>query len=158
MVCASQKRHKEFIKCVKDICEDREYSLIYPPYEWQGSLLNKFRDSLPDANVILMDVTPEEFKDSKNGACYLTNQGVLIEFGYIIASEDYYKLLYIFCENNKLEKTHPYVRNETINKYFKNNLKDKILQKIDDRLKKIPAEHREDRKRMKKMSKKLLGS
>lgn len=130
--------------------------MIYPPYKSQRELLGKFRNSLPDANIILMDITPQELKDSKNETCYITNQGVLIEFGYIIATEDYYKLLYIFCEETKLEKIHPYVRNETINKYSRNDLKDKILEKVDNRLKAIPSEHREDRKRIRDLEKLLM--
>ena len=149
MVCASQMGHQDFIKFAKSICQEKEYSIIYVPYELQGKLWEKFKNALPTANIILMDVTPEKYRDSENKSCYITNQGVLIEFGCIIADEDYSKLLYIFCENNKRKKTHPYVINETIDEYSKNNLKDKILEKIRDRLKKIPAENREFRKQFK---------
>ena len=154
MICASSKGHQDFIKCVKSICEDKEYSVIYAPEERQGKLSEKFTGSLPDADIILMDVSPEEFKDLESKSCYLTNQGVLIEFGYITATEEYYNMLYIFCENNKLEKAHPYVRNETIHKYTKRNLREKIIENIVDRRKKIPAELREKRKRLKNLRKK----
>jgi len=103
-----------------------------------------------------MDVTPEELKDSKGKSYYLTNQGVLIEFGHIIALEEYYKLLYIFCENDKKGKTHPYVREETITDYSKSNLRGKILGKISDRIEKMPAEQIESRKIIKSFKEKVL--
>lgn len=130
--------------------------MIFSPYKSQEKLLEKFENSLPDANIILMDVTPQELKDSENKTHYITNQGVLIEFGYIIALRDYYKFLYIFCDATKLEKTHPYVRNETINKYSKDNLREKILGKVDERLKRIPCEYITDRKRIKNLEEKIL--
>jgi len=153
MICASSKGHRDFIRCVKGICKDRDYSVIYAPEERQGRLSEKFTGSLPDSDIILMDVSPEEYTDSENKLCYLTNQGVLIEFGYITTTEEYYKMLYIFCEDNMLEKAHPYVRNETIHKYAKHNLKAKIIENIDDRQRKIPAELREDRKRIRNLPK-----
>ena len=156
MICASQKNHRHFIKCVQKICKEKKYSIIYAPYKPQGRLLKKFIDSLPDANIILMDVTPEELKDSKGKSYYLTNQGVLIEFGHIIALEEYYKLLYIFCENDKKGKTHPYVREETITDYSKSNLRGKILGKISDRIEKMPAEQIESRKIIKSFKEKVL--
>ena len=103
-----------------------------------------------------MDVTPQKLKDSMNKPSEITNQGVLIEFGYIIANEDYYKMLYIFCQENKRKETHPYIQNETITEYSIDNLKNKILEKIEDRIKSIPGEHSAEQKRRRLLERRLV--
>lgn len=129
--CSSERI--EFIDCIKRTCEEYkneykdelEYHFI--PTETapldEKDRLDRMLSLANESDIIFMDVTPKRY--SLNGKEeHLTNQGVLIEYGVLLAPS-YFMRLCLFCEDSKSRSLlHPYFI-KTVHDYSLEKLNDK---------------------------------
>lgn len=136
LISADSKKRRPFINCIKKICDDSEgkYKCHFLSDELadlkEENRLKRMFESLRDAHIILMDVTPLQYtfetlepieKD------WITNQGVLIEYGAIMATESLWDHLKLFCESAvERSQLHPYFL-KTVDQYS-----EKDVDNIDD--------------------------
>ena len=107
LISADSKKRRPFIDCIKKICDDSEgrYEWHFLPDEVadlrEENRLKRMFECLRAAHIITMDVTPLQYTSkTPEGAQdhWITNQGVLIEYGVIIALEHFRDRLKLFCE------------------------------------------------------------
>ena len=117
LVSADSRKSRTFIECIKNICENSgRYRWRFLPDETadleEKDRLRRMFECLVEAHLIIMDVTPTEYTyQTPKGTetSWLTNQGVLIEYGAIMASEHLIDRLKLFSESSVKRKTlHPY--------------------------------------------------
>lgn len=126
--CDSERT--DFIKCIKTICDEskEELECHFIPNEpapiKEPDRLNRMLSLVGESNIIFMDLTPKLFPLNEKEV-YLTNPGVLIEYGVLAASAHYYERLYLFCEDTVSRSLlHPYFI-KTVQPYSRDKLNDK---------------------------------
>ena len=103
-ISASSSRN-EFINSIQSLIETEyqdKHECIYIP--WHPSLprdptlLDRIKSNIIVSHLILMDVTPEELRTVDSSQTkWVTNEGVLIEYGIIVAFDWLYKLC-VYCD------------------------------------------------------------
>lgn len=141
LLVSADRNQKDFINCIKQICDDSdgEYEFHYLPVELSNASekdrLERMINYVESADLILMDVTPHTFPSEDEKYRYMTNQGVLIEYGVIGSKEDRMWRLKLFCEDQVvLNRLHPYIL-KTVDTYSREKLdllKNAIIQVIND--------------------------
>lgn len=118
--CASQRTI--FHRSVKKICDESndEYTFHFIPTEAatpaEENMLGRMIDEINRAHLILMDATPESGTiDGKEN--FVTNPGVLIEYGAIVSVPNLKEKLVLFCKSGTRRTLHPYLQRKTANDY-----------------------------------------
>ena len=145
LLVSADSNQKHFIDCIKQICDDSkgEYEFHNLPKEVsmpsEKDRLDRMISYIDSADLILMDVTPHTFPSEEEKYQYMTNQGVLIEYGVIISREHRKWRLKLFCEDRVDRKhLHPYIL-KTVDTY---NLKK--LASLKNKIIKVIKEHKEN--------------
>lgn len=133
LISADSKRRKSFIDCIKKICDDSKgrYECHFLPDEVADlraeERLKEMFEHLRDSDLIFMDVTSIGYTvETTEGVenYWMTNQGVLIEYGAIMALEYLMNSIELFCESAvKLERLHPYFLKK-VNHYSEEKVND----------------------------------
>jgi hypothetical protein len=109
--CASSRT--TFQKCIRKICRESHGELGYRfiPTKivstGESNIVDRMLEEVRNADLILMDVTPTVYRKRKH-SIYITNQGVLIEYGTIISNEVYSLKLGLYCVEGLRDNLHPY--------------------------------------------------
>ena len=145
LLVSADSNQKDFVDCIKKICDKSKgkYKFHYLPEEVskasERDRLKRMLDYIGYADLILMDVTPQRFPAEEKKYQYITNQGVLIEYGAITSREDKKWRLKLFCEDKiKRKHLHPYVL-KTVDTYNR-----KKLELLTDKVIKVIKKHEED--------------
>ena len=145
LLVSADSNQKDFIDCIKRICDDSggEYEFHNLPKEVskasEKDRLNRMISYIEYADLILMDVTPHTFPSEEEKYHYMTNQGVLIEYGVIMSREDREWRLKLFCEDRVERKhLHPYIL-KTVDTY-----NPKKLESLRNKVIKVIKEHKEE--------------
>jgi len=145
LLVLADSNQKHFIECIRRICDDSkgDYEFHNLPKEAskasEKDRLDRMISYVKYADLILMDVTPHTFLSEEEKYKYMTNQGVLIEYGAIVAREDRKWRLKLFCEDSIERKhLHPYIL-KTVDTY---NRKD--MQSLRNKISKVIKEHKEE--------------
>ena len=145
LLVSADSNQKHFINCVKKVCDNSngEYKFHYLPKKVskasEKERLDRMISYIEYADLILMDVTPHVFPSEEEKYQYMTNQGVLIEYGAIISREDRRWRLKLFCEDTVERKhLHPYIL-KTVDTYNR-----KKLESLRNKVIKVLREHKED--------------
>jgi hypothetical protein len=151
LLVLADSNQKDFIDCIKQICEgsEGEYEFHCLPEEVstanEEDRLNRMIGYIEYADLILMDVTPHIFPSEEEKYRYITNQGVLIEYGVAISREDRSWRLKLFCEDRVERKhLHPYILKtvDTYNPKKLESLKNKVIKVIKEHKEKILEKQR----------------
>lgn len=130
LISADSKRRKPFISCIEKICDDSK-----DRYKWrflsdevadlrEQDRLKRMFECLMDCHLIFMDVTPIECTSEGIKNHWMTNQGVLIEYGAIMTLEYLRDRLKLFCESSvERNRLHPYFL-KTADSYSEKNIND----------------------------------
>ena len=129
-ISADSKKRKPFVDCIKKICDNSNgrYKGRFLP-DKVGELreedrLKRMFEYLQDSHLIFMDITPIEYASEGVDKYWLTNQGVLIEYGAIMGLEHLRDSLKLFCESSvKRNRLHAYFL-KTADKYSETNVDD----------------------------------
>ena len=157
LISADSKRRTPFIDCIKEICDDSEgrYRWRFLPDEVadlrEEDMLKRMLECLMGSDVVFMDVTPIEYTTENSKKYWITNQGVLIEYGAIMALEYVRDGLKLFSESSiERNRLHPYFL-KTTDLYSEKNvndatnpksLKNMVIKKIKELENRIPEERR----------------
>lgn len=130
LISADSKRRKLFINCIKKICDDSkgQYKWHFLPDEVadlrEEDRLKRMFECLMDSHIVFMEVTPIEYTTESVKKHWMTNQGVLIEYGAIMALEYLRDRLKLFCESSvERNRLHPYFL-KTVDLYSEDNVND----------------------------------
>lgn len=115
-ISADSQRQRAFIRCAERAAEVKNFECLYPPTQSGGpsyqTLLEKILKWLDQSIYIIMDVTCY-----RTGRQWVTNPGVLIEFGIIAATDKLDQLSLFAEESSPIEKMHPFIRAKEITRY-----------------------------------------
>ena len=129
-ISADSKKRKPFIDCITKICENSngQYKGRFLP-DKVGELreedrLKRMFECLQDSHLIFMDITPIEYTSEGVDKYWMTNMGVLIEYGAIMGLGYLGASLKLFCESSvKRNRLHAYFL-KTVDKYSETNVDD----------------------------------
>ena len=145
VLVSADSNQQHFIDCIKQICEDSsgEYEFHFLPDEVatanEKDRLNRMINYVEYADLIIMDVTPHTFPTEENKYRYMTNQGVLIEYGAVIAKEHKKWRLKLFCEDTiDRRNLHSYIL-KTVDTYNRKDL-DSLRKKVKHVIEKLKHE------------------
>lgn len=115
-ISADSHRQKTFIRCAEIAAESKNFQCLYPPSLSGGpsyrTLLEKVLQWLDESIFIAMDVTPY-----KTGRRWVTNPGVLIEFGIVTATDKLDQISLFAEETGPMGKIHPFIRSKEVIRY-----------------------------------------
>jgi len=119
-ISADSQRQITFIRSATRAAKAKNFQCLYPPSQSGGpsyeTMLRKVLDWLNESIFIVMDVTPHRM-----GNRWVTNPGVLIEFGIIAATDKLDQLSLFREESSPINRIHPFIRAKEIIPYSVNH-------------------------------------